>query len=469
MAAVAVLVLGWVWATGEVAARLTHGRWLPMSVADVIVVAGRLPDHLGRPSEAWPSPLRPLLPGAPLLVTVGAVLAAVVAASIIAAVVATRRWTGRLPRTAPARPTRRKQGARWATPRDLRSLLVRAPAPGRLVVGRIGRRLVATEARHSVLVLGPTQSGKTTGLAVPAILEWEGPVVATSVKADLAADTIGWRSGLGRCWVFDPTGGSGIDAPGGWSPLAEAGDWTGAQRVAGWMVDATPARAGLSDAAFWYAAAAKQLAPLLLAARCGALDMAAVVRWTDAGEWDEPMALLDGADQADAAVALAACEARDDRIRSSVATTLETVLAPFSDPAVVAATAGRDIDPELLLDGHHTLYLCGPTYEQARLAGLIASLVSAVVAAAVGRATAAGRPLDPPLLLVLDEAANVAPIRDLDALASTGAALGIQLVTVGQDLAQFTTRYGPERARTIANNHRAKVALSGVTERVTVA
>jgi type IV secretion system protein VirD4 len=67
-------------------------------------------------------------------------------------------------------------------------------------------------------------------------------------------------------------------------------------------------------------------------------------------------------------------------------------------------------------------------------------------------------------LLVLDEAANIAPIRDLDTLAATAAGLGIQLVTICQDLAQFTTRYSEQRARTIANNHRAKLVLSGVSD-----
>ena len=36
--------------------------------------------------------------------------------------------------------------------------------------------------------------------------------------------------------------------------------------MASWLVEATPARTGLSDSGFWYAAAAKLLAPLLLAA-----------------------------------------------------------------------------------------------------------------------------------------------------------------------------------------------------------
>jgi type IV secretion system protein VirD4 len=224
----------------------------------------------------------------------------------------------------------------------------------------------------------------------------------------------------------------------------------------------------MADAAFWYAAAAKQLAPLLLAAQRGGLDMADIVRWTNTGLFDEPTRLLELSGDQDAAMALAACEARDARILSSVATTLETVLAPFEDPVVAASTHGSDIDPDALLTSGGTLYLCGPSHEQHRVQGLFAALVSAAVAAAIRRVNDTGRPLDPPLLLVLDEAANIAPIRDLDVLASTGAGMGVQLVTICQDLAQLSSRYGGDRARTIANNHRAKVLLSGVSDIATL-
>ena len=74
--------------------------------------------------------------------------------------------------------------------------------------------------------------------------------------------------------------------------------------------------------------------------------------------------------------------------------------------------------------------------------------------------------LDPPLLLVLDEAANIAPLRDLAQIASTAAGLGIQLVTIWQDRAQITARYG-EHAATVVNNHRAKLVLSGITDAAT--
>ena len=457
--AVLIVAAAWVWGAGQVAGRIGTGRWPPVPLSSTGSVLARLPHHWGDPRAAWPSKARADLPG-PGLVYACALALLMIA---ITPAVAWRRAAG-----ASGRPGGGGSGARWAGGRDLRALKVRRPKAGRLVVGTLPRalthRLLATEARHSVLVIGPTQSGKTTGLAVPALLEWRGPVIATSVKDDLASTAFTWRARRGPCWIFDPTATSGLPSLARWSPLAACQEWSGAQRTAGWLVDATPARTGMADAAFWYAAAAKQLAPLLLAAERGDTGMAGIVRWTNTTDFDEPVRILELSGEDEAAMALAACAGRDERIRSSVATTLETVLAPFEDPVVAHWTSHSDVGLGELLESEGTLFLCGPSHEQHRIQGLFAALVSAAVAEAVGRVNRRGRPLDPPLLLVLDEAANIAPVRDLDTLASTGAGMGIQLVTICQDLAQLAARYGAERSRTIANNHRAKLLLSGVCD-----
>ncbi|HLI24332.1 MAG TPA: type IV secretory system conjugative DNA transfer family protein, partial [Acidimicrobiales bacterium] len=474
---VAVAWYALVWVDGELAGWLWRGHWPGATLTAVAVAAARLPAHMGDPAAAWPAAVRGDLPAAPAMyLTGGLTVLALAALGLGAARMGRLVGGGHLrrgvlspDRRLPSSPTRqaapgrwrRRPGARWATRGDLRSLRVGHARDGRLAIGRAGRLLVGTEARHSLLVVGPTQSGKTSGLAVPAILEWEGPVVATSVKGDLASVTRQWRARRGRCWVFDPTATAGAGPPAPWSPLAEAATWSTAQRMATWMVEATPARTGMTDGAFWYSAAAKLLAPLLLAASVGGCTTADLVRWNNTGDFDEASVLLRDAGESAAATALWASAERDERIRSSVATTLETVLSPFEDPVVARSTAASVIDPQSLVRHGGTLYLCGPAFEQARLAGLFAALVSAVVAAVVEEVNRTGHPLDPPLLLVLDEAANVAPIRDLDTLASTGAGMGMQLVTICQDLSQFTARYGEDRARTIANNHRAKLVLSG--------
>jgi len=455
----AAVVVGWVWLAGELAGWSSTGRWPPVPLAAAPSVASRLCRHLADPRSAWPPRVMPSLPGRWWFYGWGAALA-------LPALAAARCWSGR-------RRRRSRRGARWARPAELHRLRLPRRAAGagrRLVLGRssAGGMRVAVEERHSVLVIGPTQSGKTSGLAIPALLEWKGPAVATSVKDDLAATTLAWRSTLGPCSVFDPTGGSGVAAVSSWSPLSGCDGWSEAQRMAGWLVESTPGRRGMADAAFWYTAAAKQLAPLLLAAERAGLGMAEVVGWTDSDELGEPLRILETCGETDAALALAACAGRDERIRSSVGTTLETVLAPFEDPVVAASTARSDIDLAGVLEGNGTLYLCGPSHEQSRVQGLFAALVSTVVSEAYRRVARSGRPLDPPLLIVLDEAANIAPVRDLDTLASTGAGLGIQLVTVCQDLAQLAARYDNERARTIANNHRAKLLLSGVSDLATL-
>jgi type IV secretion system protein VirD4 len=341
-----------------------------------------------------------------------------------------------------------------------------------LTLGTAQRRLLAAERGHSVLVVGPTQSRKTSGFAIPAILEWEGPVVAASVKSDLARHTLEWRRSVGQVWVYDPTASTGL-APSSWSPLQASVTWEGARRSSASLTEVARSSPGaLSDGDFWYATAAKLLAPLLHAAATSGGTMKDVVRWVDTQEVDEVFDALTAAGEPLASQAMHAAWGRDDRQRSAVYTTAETVVEVFADPDVAAsesitAVAGGPladrIDPTRLLDGNGTLYLCAPAHDQRRLRPLFATLVAQVVECAYERAGRTGRPIDPPLLVVLDEAANVAPLAELDVLASTAAGHGVQLVTVWQDLAQLQARYGT-RAGSVVNNHRVKVFLSGIAD-----
>ncbi len=180
----------------------------------------------------------------------------------------------------------------------------------------------------------------------------------------------------------------------------------------------------------------KLLAPLPFAA--GAGEMADMFRWVNEGQ------------------------------RSSNYTTAETILAAFANPRMLEATSKAQYTPAGLLDGKaNTLYLCAPTHEQERLRPLFAAMVSELAALVFESSAQTGKPIDPPLLIVLDEAANIAPLHDLAALASTGAGQGIQLLTVFQDAAQVHTQYG-HQAQTILNNHRAKVFCGGIADPKTI-
>jgi type IV secretion system protein VirD4 len=361
------------------------------------------------------------------------------------------------------------------------------------VLGRTGRKLVATERAQSVIVFGPTQSHKTSGFAVPALLEWSGPVVAASVKTDLIDHTIDHRRSCGEVQCFDPSGSTGM-ASATWTPLAAARTWPAARRAAAALTEVAKSSVGtMTDGDFWYATASRMLAPLLFAAAVGRRDMGDVVRWVDTQEESEVLELLVAAGVPEAVHAARSAFGKEERQRSSIYTTVETILEPFAatagppgtapwgatggwsagaadrtgdragDGAADGAAGQPVVDPVRLVSGNNTLYLCAPAHDQRRLTPLFVSVVRQIIEHVYDQVTLTHRPLDPPLLVVLDEAANIAPLADLDALAATAAGHGVQLVTVWHDLAQITARYGP-RATTVVNNHRAKLFLSGISD-----
>jgi len=214
----AMTVAAGVWLWGQLAGLLFGSRWPAVSPVEAGGLLVRLPQHLDDPAAAWPAEARASLPGAAAFYATLAVLVAVVAAAAVGLrhVVAGGRRRG--PRG--AAPGRARSSA-WATRRELAPLAIAGAGAGRLVLGRVGGRLVAAEPRQSVIVIAPTQSLKTTGLAIPALLEWDGPSLAVSVKSDLLRDTLARRRQLGQVLVYDPTGATGIPSS-GWTPPTPA-------------------------------------------------------------------------------------------------------------------------------------------------------------------------------------------------------------------------------------------------------
>ena len=165
----------------------------------------------------------------------------------------------------------------------------------------------------------------------------------------------------------------------------------------------------------------------------------------------------------------------EPRARDSAFSTARTVLDVYEDPDVVEGHRRLGHHPEAAARRRaNTLYLVANATDQTRLAPLFLALLDELLRAAFtarGRAPGAtGSPFlrpdgeqAPRLLLLLDEAANIAPIPDLATLASTAGGEGVQLVTIYQDLSQLRHRYGTEWG-SIASNHVAKVVLPGVTD-----
>ena len=98
-------------------------------------------------------------------------------------------------------------------------------------------------------------------------------------------------------------------------------------------------------------------------------------------------------------------------------------------------------------------------------APLVTAFAAAVVSAARRHSqTLPGGRLNPPLTLVLDEAANVAPLPDLPTLMADGGGRGITTWTFVQSFSQLRSRWGRDGADTIWGASTAKIILGGCTE-----
>ncbi len=449
---------------GHLSALLVHGDWPRYSLRDAPGILARLVAHPGDPASAWePVNTGGAVPGAVAwwgTFVVVAVLTGLVALLVWAA---TRPAAGRAPAAggAPA-PDR----AAWAGPPARRALWLPKDDPDRLVVGVAGGRKLAVRDRHSLLVIGPAHSGKTSGVTVPAVVEWVGPVVVASTKGHLVDETIGWRSRQGEVHVYDPAAVTRYHRS-GWSLLADCSSWHGAIRTAADLTLAARAAIGVSDGGdgitvegrgdLWRSSMAMSLAPFLLAAVASGRSIGVAAEWIEREERDEVLDVLQGVDR-EAARAHRMTFTRPDESRSRFLHAMHEILSVYEDPIVASSMDRHDIEPAELLDGANTLYLTAPEYDQDRLRPLCAMIVRRMLAAAYEMSARSGAPLDPPLLVVLDDVLGIAPIYDLAALASTGAARGVQIVSVFQDVAQIDDHYG-DAADLVVKNHAAKLVL----------
>ena len=325
-----------------------------------------------------------------------------------------------------------------------------------------------------MMVVGPTQSGKTTGLVVPAMSEWDGPVLATSIKTDVLVQTLAARSELGEARVFDPTQATSLGHA-VWSPLSASTTWTGARRTAAALL-------GVGDHTRRPLRRRRVLAP-----GGRALPRRAPVRGHQGHRpHDGRRPALDrdlGVRRADqAARRLRSRAARRRRSTRSSRSRAPTTASPRAccRRSRPRSTPGRSRRSPARRWANHGSAPTGcstaptrstssrPPNDQRRLSGLFAALVAHIVAGAYERSAKTGRPIEPALLLALDEVCNIAPLPNLDEIASTGPGQGVHLLCVLQNISQSYDRWGRDRAETIIANHRARLFCSGIGDRATL-
>lgn len=331
---------------------------------------------------------------------------------------------------------------------------------------RKGAILYASWEDVLVALMAP-RAGKTTALAVPAVINAPGPVIATSNKADLWAVTAAHRAEHGKTWVFDPQAIAHEEQAWWWNPLEAVSGIEDAQRLADHFIQQIRNGNGGDD--FWILGALDLLTSLILAASLEGGTLMSVQRWLSDSTAREPAEILDTHGYAAAARAMAGRQAGAPETREGLYETARTAAACLADPLIMAWVTPPVNRSLPALDVHafpttaDTMYLLSKDGAGGS-APLVAGLADQLLREAVRAAEMRGGRLDPPLVAVLDEAANICKIRDLPDLYSHLGSRGVVPLTILQSYRQGTRVWGEKGMDTLWSAATAKLVGAGIDD-----
>ncbi|HWA66463.1 MAG TPA: TraM recognition domain-containing protein, partial [Mycobacteriales bacterium] len=467
--AIAAGIAGIGWLVAHTAAALT-GQHLTVSLTDSIRALIDWHHYLGDPRRAFPPGARHHLPGPALMYLAVAIVAGGLAAVVALAVrLANRLRLAHRRGYATGQEIRRTLSYRAAAQRGPAS----ASGPRSVLALGIDRRTeqqLYGAAEDSYLYLGPPRSGKSVHLVIPQTLDAPGAALVTETRPDVLSHTLQLRATHGPVAAFDPQHLAGDRVPRlRWAPHAGCVDpLTAITRARALAAGAQLSPASVTDAAFWQGMTEAVLRCYLHAAALDDRSMRDVLTWTARPADPTPVRIL--RTHPDAAPGwveeLTAQSAADPRQRDSVWAGVRRAVDSLADPRVLDACsppAGEALDLTEFIRDRGTLYLLGTTGAQLTVAPLVTALVEALVdtARTLAAATPGGR-IDPPLTVLLDEAANIAPIPSLPNLLADGGGSGITTICVLQSLAQARARWGQAGADAMWDAATTKVILGGL-------
>lgn len=137
----------------------------------------------------------------------------------------------------------------------------------------------------------------------------------------------------------------------------------------------------------------------------------------------------------------------------------------YSSETALDAAKNPNFDPQAFAASGDTVYIHAPAEEQAAAAPLVCGLL-----AEIRRATYQAhrnRALPRSVLFALDEAANIAPLEELPAIASEGGGQGLILLAAFQDLSQARRRW-EQAADGFLTLFGTKLILPGIADSRTI-
>lgn len=358
--------------------------------------------------------------------------------------------------------------ARWAITRDIKKLdLMKGDG---VVLGAWQNRLLRHDGDEHVLVVAPTNTGKSVGISLPTGLVWRHSYIALDLKGENWNVTSGLRQSFGPVYRFAPT----EAAAHRYNPLTQIrrgeAEVRDAQVLADMLVDPEGA---LQSRSHWQLRAFELLV--------------AVILWTLYAEPIKTLARLaeiladpnrpildlledmlrrpikDGAPHP--VVAAGARQLLDmaEAERSGVVSTALGFLSLYRDPVLARATEVSDFSIADIIAGERpvSLYLVIPPEEISRLKALLRLVLNQVLK----RLTeiASHRPSDRRVLLMLDEFPQLGKLDFFEHALAYIRGYRIKACLVAQSLNQIVQAYGEHSS--ILDNAHVRVAFACNDER----
>lgn len=329
-----------------------------------------------------------------------------------------------------------------------------------------GKTLYMTWEDTLLVIAGP-RTGKTTCLVIPPILDAPGAVVATSNKPDVIQVIRGPRSQKGTVWAFDPQQVSEEQRTWWWNPLTYVTDDTKAMQMAGYFAAATVAPDAKRDA-FFDNAAESLLAYLLLACALSKQPITQIWSWLTETNNTDPVIILREHGYPLIADSLEAVIEYPDKQKQGVYGSAQNLCRVLTSPKVTAwvTDTGEGL-PCFDVTGFaaSTDTLCLMSREGVGTAGaFVLALTAAVAEAGEDLARRQGGRLHVPMVMALDEAANICPWRELPDLYSHYGSRGIIILTYLQSYAQGAQRWGEKGMAKMYSAANMNVYIGGVKE-----
>ena len=371
--------------------------------------------------------------------------------------------------------------ARTAAAAETPPTYMRPPTPfGGFVDG------VPAETAPHLLVSGVSGSGKTRRVLAPAILMWNGPVVAVSSKPDLIQECLQMRldrGGKGCTYVLDLSGEVPDDQlPEGVTrvvvdPTALVAGDDDALDLATILLQSGSAGAGGASgggsggdgtAEFFETLSTAPLAAILRAAGPDSMTWArsAVSRLQGESAEDESPSWVTAIERLKGvspilSEELLSASVQDEKQVSNVMITMKAAVAPWLRSTVRGDGTTPPLTPKMLEVKGATLFIVAPATGVA--AGAAVGAAAAITKR--WRANQTERTKLPRLLLVVDELCNTMPWQELPTVVTESRAMGINLLCAVQATSQFELRYGSAGVTALRDTWPAVLCLVGAPEK----